>query len=147
LCAATDVPLHLIGPLGFRIDDPSLRRAGIDYWDAVELWVHPGWREFRDAVARERCLYFSAHGQQPFWEAPYAPGCCLVFGNETQGMPERIREKHPERLFRIPMTSAVRSLNLATAVAVVLYEAIRQAGGHVDDGRAARLANAKGSEA
>lgn len=147
MCAATDAPLHLIGPLGFRLDDPSLQRAGIDYWDAVEQWVHPGWRDFRLAVARERCLYFSAHGHIPYWEAPYAPGCCLVFGNETHGMPERIREKYPERLFRIPMTAAVRSLNLATAVGIVLYEAIRQTGGLADDARVAPLTNVKGSEA
>ena len=129
LCAAADVPLHLIGPLGFQLDDPAMRRAGLDYWDAVDLWVHPGWRAFRTAIARERCLYFSSHGAQSFWEAPFVTGSCLIFGNETTGMPERIREKHPERIYRIPMSPAVRSLNLATAVGIVLYEAIRQVGG------------------
>lgn len=129
LCAATDSALHLIGPLGFALDDAELKRAGLDYWSAVDLWVHPGWRGFRAAVARERCLYFSAHGTQSYLAAPYAASSVLVFGSETEGMPERIREKYPDRIYRIPTTEAVRSLNLATAVAIVVYEAIRQLGG------------------
>ena len=132
LCAATDSALHLIGPLGFSLDDDEVRRAGLDYWDDVDLWVHPVWGAFRAAVARERCLYFSAHGHQPYWDAPFAANAVLVFGNETDGMPDRIREKHPERLYRIPMRPAVRSLNLATAVGIVVYEAIRQLGVPVD---------------
>jgi tRNA (cytidine/uridine-2'-O-)-methyltransferase len=126
LCAATGTALHLIEPLGFSLDDAEVRRAGLDYWDEVELWVHPGWRYFREAVARERCLYFSAHATRPYWDAPYRDGGVLVFGNESAGLPERVREKYPDRLYRIPMTGAVRSLNLATAVGIVLYEAIRQ---------------------
>ncbi|HEX9729837.1 MAG TPA: tRNA (cytidine(34)-2'-O)-methyltransferase [Gemmatimonadales bacterium] len=126
LCAAAGASLHLIEPLGFALDDDQLRRAGLDYWPEVDLWVHPHWRAFREAVARERCLYFTSHGARPHTDAPYAPNSVLVFGNETQGMPERIREKYPDRLFRIPMTPAVRSLNLANAVAIVTYEAIRQ---------------------
>lgn len=126
LCAATDTALHLIGPLGFALDDAEMRRAGLDYWEAVELWVHAGWRDFRAAMSRERCLYFSANAEQPFWDAPFRANSCLVFGNETDGMPERILEKHPEQCFRIPMGPAVRSLNLATAAGIVLYEALRQ---------------------
>ena len=129
LCAATGTALHLIEPLGFSLDDRDLRRAGIDYWDAVDLWVHPGWRQFRDVMARERCLYFSAHGTRPYWDAPFRDRCCLVFGNEASGLPERIRAKYPDRVFRIPMLPAVRSLNLATAVGIVLYEAVRRIGG------------------
>lgn len=129
LCAATDTALHLIGPLGFSLDDAELKRAGLDYWSAVDLWVHPAWRAFRAAVSRERCVYFSAHGTQTYLAAPYASSSVLVFGSETEGMPERIREKYPDRIFRIPTTGAVRSLNLATAAAIVLYEAIRQIGG------------------
>lgn len=128
LCAATDTSLHLIEPLGFSLDDDQLARAGLDYWDSVDLWIHPSWREFRDAVSRDRCLYFSSHGQQSYLEAPYAPNSVLVFGNESDGMPGRILEKHPDRVYRIPMTGAVRSLNLATAAGIVLYEAIRQVG-------------------
>jgi tRNA (cytidine/uridine-2'-O-)-methyltransferase len=126
LCAATDSSLHLIEPLGFSIDDSEVRRAGLDYWDAVDLWVHPNWFAFRDAIDRARCLYFSAKAQQSYWDASYRPNSCLVFGSETEGMPQRILEKHPERCFTIPMSGPVRSLNLSTAVGIVLYEAIRQ---------------------
>lgn len=123
LCAATDTPLHLIGPLGFSLDDRHLRRAGLDYWDEVDLWTHPDWFAFRDAIARERCLYFSARATRDYREAPYRPNSVLVFGSETDGMPARILEKHPERCFRIPMEGTVRSLNLANAVSIVLYDA------------------------
>ncbi|HEV8598481.1 MAG TPA: tRNA (cytidine(34)-2'-O)-methyltransferase [Gemmatimonadales bacterium] len=129
LCAATDTSLHLIEPLGFSVDDSALRRAGLDYWDAVDLWIHPGWRAFRDAMTRERCLYFSAKASRPLTEARFQPNSVLIFGNETDGMPDRILEKYPERCFTIPMQSGkVRSLNLATAAGIVLYEALRQLG-------------------
>ena len=129
LCAATDTSLHLIEPLGFTIDDRDLRRAGLDYWDAVDLWIHPNWFAFRDAMDRSRCLYFSAKARQSYWEAPYRSNSCLVFGSETEGMPQRILEKHPEQCFTIPMSGPVRSLNLSTAVGIVLYEALRQVRG------------------
>ncbi len=132
LCAATETSLHLIEPLGFSLDDVQLQRAGLDYWSSVDLWVHPSWPEFREAVSRDRCLYFSAHGTQPYLSAPFAPTSVLVFGNETVGLPERIREKHPDRVYRIPMRPSVRSLNLATAVGIVLYEAIRQLGADIE---------------
>jgi tRNA (cytidine/uridine-2'-O-)-methyltransferase len=128
LCAANDVPLHLIEPLGFSLTDGDLRRAGLDYWDRVDLWRHPDWFAFRDAMDRGRCLYFSAKAERSFWQAPYRSNSCLVFGSETEGMPPRILEKHPDRCFTIPMSGAVRSLNLATAVGIVLYEALRQTG-------------------
>jgi tRNA (cytidine/uridine-2'-O-)-methyltransferase len=128
LCAANDVPLHLIEPLGFSLTDADLRRAGLDYWDRVDLWRHPDWFAFRDAMDRTRCFYFSAKAERSFWQAPYRSNSCLVFGSETEGMPPRILEKHPERCFTIPMSGAVRSLNLATAVGIVLYEALRQTG-------------------
>ena len=133
LCAATGTTLHLIGPLGFSLEDEQLRRAGLDYWPDVDLWVHRHWRAFREAVSRERCLYFSSHGTASYLDAPYTPNTVLMFGNETDGMPERVREKHPERVFRIPMLPAVRSLNLASAVSVVAYEAARQLGLAFDD--------------
>jgi tRNA (cytidine/uridine-2'-O-)-methyltransferase len=133
LCAATDTSLHLIEPLGFSLADEQLRRAGLDYWDEVDLWIHPSWRDFREAVSRERCLYFSAHGRQSYLDAPYTSNSVLVFGNETQGLPERIRDKHPDRVYRIPMRPVVRSLNLATAVGIVLYEALRTVGVSFED--------------
>lgn len=128
LCAASDTTLHLIEPMGFNLDDGGLKRAGLDYWPAVDLWIHPHWRAFRESISRERCLYFSSHGQRSYVEAPFADNSVLMFGNETDGMPERIREKHPEQLFRIPMRPSIRSLNLATAVGIVLYECVRQTG-------------------
>ena len=123
LCAATDTPLHLIEPLGFSIADREVKRAGLDYWDKVDLWVHPDWFTFRDAISRDRCLYFSANAVRDYREAPFRAKSVLVFGSETEGMPARILEKHPERCFRIPMEGDVRSLNLANAVSIVLYEA------------------------
>ncbi len=128
LCVGTDTPLHLIEPLGFSLDDRAVKRAGLDYWDKVDLWLHPNWFRFRDAISRDRCLYFSANAEQDFREARFAPNSVLVFGNETDGLPEKILEKHPERCFRIPMPGEMRSLNLANAVSVVLYEGLRQLG-------------------
>ena len=128
LCAATDTALHLIEPLGFSIEDAELKRSSIHWWDEVDLWLHPGWRYFREAIDRDRCYYFSAKASRSIWEADIPDGSCLVFGNETVGMPDRILEKHPDRTFRIPMHGPVRNLNLATAVGIVLYEALRKLG-------------------
>lgn len=133
LCAATDTTLHVVGRMGFSLQDDELKRAGLDYWEHVDLWIHGYWRAFREAVSRDRCLYFSAHGERSYLEAPYAANSVLVFGNETEGMPQRIREKHPDRLYRIPMRDGIRSLNLATAVGIVLYEGVRQVGLKLDD--------------
>ena len=137
LCAATDTPLHLIGPLGFSLDARDVKRAGLDYWDKTDLWVHPDWFAFRDAISRDRCLYFSANAGNDYRDAPYRDRAVLVFGSETEGMPPRILEKHPERCFRIPMPGEVRSLNLANAVSVVLYEGLRQLGMALPAGLAA----------
>jgi tRNA (cytidine/uridine-2'-O-)-methyltransferase len=141
LCAATDTSLHLIEPLGFAVDDASLRRAGLDYWDAVDLWVHPGWRAFRDAMTRERCFYFSARAERPLADARFRANSVLIFGNESAGLPDRILEKYPERCFTIPMSSGrVRSLNLATAAGIVLYQALQQVGTEEAQAEAARFA-------
>ena len=127
LCAATDTPLHLIAPLGFSIGDRQVKRAGLDHWDKVDLWVHSDWFAFRDAISRKRCLYFSANAEQDYREAPFRRNSVLVFGNEVDGMPARILEKHPDQCFRIPMEESVRSLNLANAVSIVLYEGLGKA--------------------
>jgi tRNA (cytidine/uridine-2'-O-)-methyltransferase len=124
LCAATDTPLHLIEPLGFSIGDREVKRAGLDHWDKVDLWLHPDWFAFRDAISRKRCLYFSANAERDYREAPFRRNSVLVFGNEVDGMPERILEKHADQCFRIPMEESVRSLNLANAVSIVLYEGL-----------------------
>jgi tRNA (cytidine/uridine-2'-O-)-methyltransferase len=136
LCAATDTGLHLIQPLGFDLTDDGLKRAGLDYWEHLDMWIHPGWYAFRESISRDRCLYFSSHGTRSYLDAEFEPNSVLVFGNETAGMPVRIREKHPDSVFRIPMAREIRSLNLATAVGIVLYEAIRKLGFQLDgDGR------------
>jgi tRNA (cytidine/uridine-2'-O-)-methyltransferase len=129
LCAATDTPLHLIAPLGFSIGDREVKRAGLDHWDKVDLWVHADWFAFRDAISRKRCLYFSANAEQDYRQAPFRKNSVLVFGNEVDGMPARILEKHPDQCFRIPMEESVRSLNLANAVSIVLYEGLGRVGG------------------
>jgi tRNA (cytidine/uridine-2'-O-)-methyltransferase len=128
LCVGADVPLHLIEPLGFQLDERSVKRAGIDHWEKVDLWVHPNWFRFRDAISRDRCLYFSANARRDYREAPFVHNSVLVFGNETEGLPAKILEKHPESCFRIPMPGDVRSLNLANAVSVVLYEGLTRLG-------------------
>lgn len=134
LCAATESSLHLIAPLGFSLDEAELRRSSVQFIEAVDLWVHPGWHYFRQAVSRDRCVYLSAKAHRPYWEAPVHDGTCLVFGNETDGLPMRILEKHPDEVFTIPMTGPVRSLNLATAVGIVLYDALRRLGYSADAG-------------
>ncbi len=126
LCAAADTPLHLIGPLGFSLEEKEVRRAGLDYWDKTDLWVHENWFAFRDAISRDRCLYFSANAVQDYRQAPFRANSVLIFGNETDGLPARILEKHPDQCYRIPMPGDVRSLNLANAVSVVLYEGLRK---------------------
>lgn len=126
LCAAADTPLHLIGPLGFSLDEKDVKRAGLDYWDKTDLWLHENWFAFRDAISRDRCLYFSANAEQDYRNAPFKPNSVLIFGNETDGLPARILEKHPDQCYRIPMPGDVRSLNLANAVSVVLYEGLRK---------------------
>ena len=129
LCAATGAPLHLIGRLGFRLDDRSLRRAGLDYWPHVDVRRHPTPADFEAAFAGRRVFCLSAHAERPYTAAAYRPGDCLLFGSESRGLPPSIRERYADTLFTIPMPAGkVRSLNLATAVGIVLYEALRQTG-------------------
>ena len=129
LCAATGCPLHLIGPLGFRIDEKSLRRAGLDYWESVELYRHDTVADFENTLqshgARIYCL--SAHAQRPYTKIPFRVGDGLIFGAETRGLPPEVLERYGEQSYTIPMVSGkVRSLNLATAAGIVVYEGLRQ---------------------
>jgi len=128
LCAGADVPLHLIGPLGFSLDGHDVKRAALEYRDKVDLWEHPDWFAFRDAISRDRCIYFTPDARVDYTKAPFRKNSVLVFGNEKDGMPARIVEKHRTRCYRIPTAGEVRSLNLANAVSVVLYEGLRQLG-------------------
>jgi tRNA (cytidine/uridine-2'-O-)-methyltransferase len=127
LCAATGVPLHLIGKLGFRLDDRSLRRAGLDYWDAVDIRRHATLPEFEISAGDARLFCFSARATIPYTRVQFQPGDYLVFGGESHGLPQEFVARHPERALCIPMPRGkVRSLNLATAVGIALYEALRQ---------------------
>jgi tRNA (cytidine/uridine-2'-O-)-methyltransferase len=129
LCAATLTPLHLIEPLGFKIDDKHLKRAGLDYWEFVELHVHKSWDHFLTTVAPKHLLFFSKRAAKSYTSTRYAEDDFLVFGPETRGLPQRLLETNPNRFFRIPMMGiGVRSLNLSNAVSIVLYEALRQLG-------------------
>jgi tRNA (cytidine/uridine-2'-O-)-methyltransferase len=129
LCAATMTPLHLIEPLGFKIDDKHLKRAGLDYWEYVDLHVHKSWDEFVRAAEPAKLWYFSKRAACSYTSARYSDGDFLVFGPETRGLPQLILEADPDSALRIPMmSSAVRSLNLSNAVSIVLYEALRQLG-------------------
>jgi tRNA (cytidine/uridine-2'-O-)-methyltransferase len=129
LCVATNTPLHLVEPLGFIIDDKHLRRAGLDYWPHVDLTRHADWPAFLAAKPPGRLVCFSTHSRRPYTAAGYRPDDWLVFGSESSGLPPAIRSAHEETSYGIPIMSPhVRSLNLATAVAIVLYEALRQQG-------------------
>jgi tRNA (cytidine/uridine-2'-O-)-methyltransferase len=127
LCAATGSALHLIGRLGFRMDDRSLRRAGLDYWDDVVLHRHSTLSEFEAALAGARLICFSARATRPYTQVAYRDGDCLLFGGEAHGLPDTLLERHADHAVCIPMPGGhVRSLNLATAVGIALYEALRQ---------------------
>ena len=129
LCAATLTPLHLIEPLGFKIDDRHLKRAGLDYWEFVDLSVHSSWDDFLKKMNPARLLYFSKKVERSYTSVRYDDGDYLVFGPETRGLPQALLEANAERSFRIPMMGqGVRSLNLSNAVSIVLYEGLRQLG-------------------
>jgi tRNA (cytidine/uridine-2'-O-)-methyltransferase len=129
LCAATLTPLHLIEPLGFKIDDKHLKRAGLDYWEFVELRVHKSWDEFIAAMRPTNLLFFSKRAVKSYTAARYDEDAFLVFGPETRGLPQELLDADPGRALRIPMMgTGVRSLNLSNAVSIVLYEALRQLG-------------------
>ena len=129
LCAATLTPLHLIEPLGFKIDDKHLKRAGLDYWEFVDLHVHSSWQQFLEKSTGKRLLYFSKKASRSYTQVSFAQDDYLVFGPETRGLPEEWIALNAERALRIPMMgTGVRSLNLSNAVSIVLYEGLRQLG-------------------
>ena len=127
LCAATGTCLHIVGRMGFRTDDRSLRRAGLDYWDAVELQLHSTFAEFEKTIGSAHIWCIETPAPRRFTEIKFRPGDCIVFGSESKGLPAEVRDRYTARTFGIPMpTGKVRSLNLATAAGIVLYEALRQ---------------------
>jgi len=129
LCAATLTPLHLIEPLGFKIDDKHLKRAGLDYWQFVDLCVHGSWEEFLSMARPDKLLFFSKRAVKSYTSIRYQEDDFLVFGPETRGLPQSLLDANANAALRIPMMgSGVRSLNLSNAVSIVLYEALRQLG-------------------
>lgn len=119
-CASADASLHLVGPLPFARDDAGLREAGPDDWSTLDWWIHPGWRDFRDAMSRERCIYFGTNGTRDAEEAPIRGNSVLVVGNEDGVLPDRICEKYPTRIFRLPQPPRKRKVDLAQSVALLL---------------------------
>jgi tRNA (cytidine/uridine-2'-O-)-methyltransferase len=127
-CAATGSTLHLVRPLGFKIDEQSVRRAGLDYWHLVDLHVHDNFADFRARRPEQRIHLFSSGGERSYLEADFQPGDAFVFGKESVGLPRDLLRDFSERLWGIPTSGAVRSLNLSNSVAIVLFEALRQVG-------------------
>jgi tRNA (cytidine/uridine-2'-O-)-methyltransferase len=132
LSAATGSPLHLVGRLGFRIDEHSVRRAGVDYWHLVDVRTHVDFVHFVHAFEKEsptgRLHLFSALATKSYLDAEFEPGDALVFGKESVGLSEDLTSRYADRLVGIPTLGAVRSLNLANAVGIALFEGLRQAG-------------------
>jgi tRNA (cytidine/uridine-2'-O-)-methyltransferase len=130
LCAVTGSRLHLVAPLGFRIDDKDLRRAGLDYWDKVYAATWSTFEELLQAesVSPERLHMFTGHGETSLWRARFAPGDYLVMGDEVGGLPQALLDRFPARQVRVPMIAepSARSLNLSTCTGIAVYEALRQ---------------------
>ena len=127
MCAATGSSLHLVEPLGFKLDDAKLKRAGLDYWDAITPRIHGDLDTYFDQCHPTRFFLFSTGGSASLFDAAFEPGDHLLFGSETRGLPDQLLEKHPDRIIGIPVqTIHVRSLNLSTAAGIAVYEALRQ---------------------
>ncbi|HTN74404.1 MAG TPA: tRNA (cytidine(34)-2'-O)-methyltransferase, partial [Pirellulaceae bacterium] len=125
-CVAVGAKLWLVEPLGFSLDTKQLRRAGLDYWQYLELEVVPNWEALVEKLPPRRPWFFSKHATLSYTEVTYEPGDILVFGSETSGLPEAIRIANNDRLLKIPMRPQVRSLNLASSCAAITLEAVRQ---------------------
>ena len=127
LCVNAGFRLHLIKPLGFSLDDKYIRRAGMDYWQYLDLAVYENWADFQAGNPGAELYFFSTKTERIFWDCPYAPDSYLVFGNEGHGLPPDFYEIYREQLYTIPMPGEhCRSLNLANAVSVVAYEGMRK---------------------
>jgi tRNA (cytidine/uridine-2'-O-)-methyltransferase len=129
LCAATGCALHLVEPLGFRIDDRELKRAGLDYWHAVTLVVHPSLEAFLESTSHLGRWFFSTRATRRYDDAAFAAGDVLVFGKETKGLPAELLARYPDRALRVPMREgSVRSINLSTAAGIAAYAALAKIG-------------------
>ena len=127
LAISNDCRLHLIEPLGFSLEDKYLRRAGLDYWQHLSPSIHPNWEAFLETETPRRMFFISTHGDRNFFDAKYEIGDYFIFGRESAGLPDEFYDRFRDDLWRIPMTGKFsRSLNLANAASIVLYEAMRQ---------------------
>ncbi len=130
MAVSTDCTLHLIEPLGFSLEDKYVKRAGMDYWQHLDLRVYHTWEDFLERNQPKRMFFFSTHGEASFWDIRYEIGDYLVFGRESAGLPPEFYQRYRDRLALIPMPGRFsRSLNLANAASIVLYEAMRQTRG------------------
>ena len=131
LCGATFTDLHIVGVAGFRMDEKAVRRAGLDYWDDVNIHRHIELNDLYQKLPQSRFLYFTTKSTRSYADWNYQDDDCLIFGRETRGLPEELLSENEERCLTIPMPNAkIRSLNLATSVGIALYEAIRQISRH-----------------
>ena len=126
LCAATGCELHLVRPLGFSVDDRHLKRAGLDYWHLLKIHYHDNLQEVMEQYEGHNFYLNTTKAHRSHVDVEYGPDDLLIFGKETAGLPEALLQKHPQQCVRIPMLEGARSLNLSNAVAVVVYEALRQ---------------------
>ena len=127
-CVATGSVLHLIEPLGFRINDKMLKRAGLDYWDKLDVRRYVNFEDFLEKNPGAKIYMATTKSKQTYTEVEYEDGCYIMFGKESAGIPEEILVRHPDSCIRIPMLEETRSLNLSNSVAIILYEALRQHG-------------------
>ena len=127
-CAATGARLHLVEPMAFTLDDAKLRRAGLDYWQYLDVTTYRSLADFMEQRRGEqdKMFYFTTKAQHIYTEAAYPDGCWLLFGREDAGLPEELLVQHPAQCLRFPMRQGLRSLNLSNAVAIGVYEALRQ---------------------
>lgn len=125
-CVATGTRLHLIEPLGFRLNEKEIRRAGMDYWEDLDVTRYVNYEDFLDKNPNSRIYMATTKGKNVYTEVSYEPDCYIMFGKESGGIPEEILAHHRADCIRIPMIGDTRSLNLANSVAIVLYEALRQ---------------------
>ena len=125
-CVATGARLHLIEPLGFRLDEKSLKRAGMDYWKDLDVTTYIDFNDFLEKNPNAKIYMATTKAPNVYTDVAYEPDCYIMFGKESAGIPEEILVNHKEESIRIPMVGDIRSLNLGNSVAIVLYEALRQ---------------------
>lgn len=125
-CAATGARLHLVGPMGFTIDDKKLKRAGLDYWQYLDITYYKNTEEFFEKNPEANCFFYTTKARRVHSDVKYPDKCYLLFGKETKGLPEELLLENPDTCVRIPMQGEIRSLNLSNSVAIAVYEVLRQ---------------------